>query len=140
MLSSCSNGDQSKAVSDAKQVQSELKKMQPGGIATKDGAWTMTANINGKSWSANSIMPPDLTDRIVGDENGESISLPYDRRDMVVGEEIKFSHDNAVDLMTHDDIAIWGGYRGEMEITKVDDEWAEGKFFFTQIKQDLIKQ
>lgn len=132
MLYSCGNSDQSKVVEQAKQVQSAIKQMQPGGIPTTEDGWTMKAKIDGKDWRANSIIPPDVADRISGDNGGESIGLPYDRRDMVVGNKIKFSQNNAVDLMLPDDEGgILGGYAGEMEITKVDDNWAEGKFFFT---------
>jgi hypothetical protein len=131
MLYSCGNNSQNKALSDAKEVQSAIKQMQPGGIPTTEGGWTMKAKIDGKDWVANSIIPPDIAGRISGDNNGESIGLPYDRRDMVVGKKIKFSENNGVDLMTHDDVGIWGGRKGEMEITKVDDNWAEGKFSFT---------
>jgi hypothetical protein len=132
MLWSCGNNDQNKALSDAKQAQAAVKQMQPGGIATTEGGLTMKAKIDGKDWVANSIIPPDLAGRISGDNGGESIGLPYDRRGMVVGEKTKFSHDNAVDLMLPDDEGgILGGYAGEMEITKVDENWAEGKFFFT---------
>ena len=131
ILYSCGNNAQKKALSDAKEVQSAIKQMQPGGIPTTEGGWTMKAKIDGKDWVANSIIPPDVADRISGDNNGESIGLPYDRRDMVVGNKIKFSENNAVDLMTNDDVGIWGGRKGEMEITKVDNNWAEGKFFFT---------
>jgi hypothetical protein len=91
----------------------------------------MTAKIGGKDWSASSIISPEAAGRIVGDEDGQSISLPYDRRNMVPGDKTTFSHDNAVDLITNDDVGLWGGYKGEMEITKVDENWAEGKFFFT---------
>ena len=131
LLSSCGNSTQDKALSDAKQVASAIKEMQPGGIATTTGGWTMTAKIDGKNWSANSLMSPELAGRIVGDNNGVGMSLPYSRRNMVVGDKTKFSHNNAVDLFTKDDVVIRGGYNGEMEITKVDGEWAEGKFFFT---------
>jgi hypothetical protein len=31
----------------------------------------------------------------------------------------------------NDDVVIYGGNTGEMEITKADGNWAEGKFFFT---------
>jgi hypothetical protein len=48
---------------------------------------------------------------------------------MMPGEKTAFSHNNAVDLMTNDDVGLWGGYKGEMEITKADNEWAEGKFY-----------
>lgn len=132
ILTSCSNTDKNKTVSDAKQVQSELKTMQPGGIPTTEGGYTMTAKIGGKDWSATSIISPETAGRIVGDNNGVYISLPYDIREMVVGYKNTFSHNNAVDLMTNDgEVILWGGYAGEMEITKVEGGWAEGKFFLT---------
>ena len=131
LLSSCGNSSQSKALSDAKETAAAINQLQPGGIPTSAGGWTMTAKIDGKDWSANSLMPPEAAGRIIGDNNGVSVSLPYDRRSMVVGHKTKFSHNDAVDLFTHDDIAIWGGYAGEMEITKVDGDWAEGKFVVT---------
>ena len=131
LLSSCNNGNPGNAVSDAIKLQSVIKKMQPGGIATTEGGWTMKAKIDAKNWVAASIISPKAAGRIAGDNDGESIGLPYNRRAMVVGNKIIFSHDNAVDLFTHDDVGLWGGYAGEMEITKVDGKWAEGKSFFT---------
>jgi hypothetical protein len=130
-LTSCGNSAQNKALEDAKKVQSAIKEMVPGTIPTKEGGWTFRAKINGKEWEANSIMPPDAAGRIIGYYNGESIGLPYDRRYFETGRKITFGESNAVDLMTNDDIGIWGGRTGEMEITKVDEKWAEGKFFFT---------
>jgi len=127
MLSSC--GNESKSVSDAKELQSEIKKMQPGGTPTTEGGWTMTAKINGEKWAATSIISPKVAGRIAGEGNDKTISLPYDRRGMVPGEKTTFSHNNAVDLMTNDDVAMWGGYTGAMEITKVDGNWAEGRFY-----------
>jgi hypothetical protein len=131
MLSSCGNSAQDKAISDAKEVASALQEMRPGSIPTTAGGWTMTAKFDGKDWSANSIMPLETTGRIFGDNNGVSISFPYDRREMTLGYKNKFSDHNAVDIFTKDDVAIWGGYAGEMEITKVDGEWVEGKFNVT---------
>ena len=48
-----------------------------------------------------------------------------------MGKKIVFGENEAVDLATSDDIGLWGGRKGEMEITKVDGDWAEGKFYFT---------
>jgi len=134
MLSACGNSDQSKAVSDAKQVQAELKTMQPGGRPTTEGGWTMTAKINGKVWTATSMIPPDRAGQIFGENNnGESISLPYyDRRSFLAQEKnhkLGGNHDG-VDMRLNDDIVLWSAKKGEMEITKVDDKWAEGKFSF----------
>ena len=131
MLSSCGNSADNKTLSDAKQLADGIKQMQPDGFATTAGGWTMTAKFDGKEWSANSLMPLEATGRIIGDNDGVSISLPYDRREMTLGYKNKFSDHNAVDIFTHGDVSIWGGYAGEMEITKVDGDWVEGKFYVT---------
>ena len=131
MLYSCGNSSQNKTQEEAKQLAAGIQKMMPGGIPTTAGGWTMTAKIGGRDWTASSIMPPEETGRIVSDNNGEKIGLPYDRRYLVVGKKIKFSDHNAVDLFTNDEVAVWGGYVGEMEITKVEADWVEGKFFVT---------
>ncbi len=136
MLSSCSNSADNKTLSDAKELAGGIKQMQPDGIATTAGGWTMTAKFDGKDWSASSIMPLEATGRIVGDNDGVSISLPYDRREMTLGYKNKISHNNAVDIFTKGDVALWGGYEGEMEITKVDGDWVEGKFFVTGTTSD----
>ncbi len=130
ILASC-NSQQSDAVNQAKEVQSAIQENRPGTMPTADGSWTITAKLNGKSWKASSIMPPASAGRIVGYYDKEYIGLPYDKGDMVVGKKNKFGEDNAVDLATNDEIGIWGGRKGEMEITKVDDDWAEGTFHFT---------
>jgi hypothetical protein len=131
VLYSCGNSSENKTVTEANQLAAAIKQMQPGGIPTTAGGWTMTAKFDGKDWEANSLMPPKVAGRIIGDNNGVSISLPYDRREMKLGYKNKISHNNAVDIFTKDDVAIWGGYAGEMEITKVDGDWVEGKFFVT---------
>jgi len=136
ILSSCGNSAQKNALSDAKKLEAGIKQMQTGGIPTTEGGWTMTAKFNGKDWSANSLMPLEATGRIIGDNDGVSISLPYDRREMTLGYKNKISHNNDVDIFTHDDVAIWAGYEGEMEITKVDGDWVEGKFFVTGSTSD----
>jgi len=133
MLYSCGNNTQNKALNDAKEVQTAIKQMQPGGIPTSQGGYTMTAKINGKDWTATSMMPPDRAGRIFGENNGESISLPYyDKKNFLSQTKNKLgeNHD-AVDMMLNDDVKLWSAKKGEMEITKVDDNWAEGKFSFT---------
>ena len=134
-LSSCGNSAQT----EAKQMEANIKAMRPGGIPTTEGGWTMTAKLDGKSWSASSIISPKAAGRICGDDGGESISLPYDRREMIVGKKIKISENNAVDLMAHDEVVIWAGYEGEIEITRADEEWAEGKFHFTASSSSTSK-
>lgn len=131
VLFSLSGNSQNSTLEKAKQVQTAIKSIRPGTIPAKEGGWSMKATINGKTWMATSMMPPDVAGRIIGYYNDEYIGLPYDKRYLAVGKKIKFSPDEVADLATNNDVGLWGGRKGDMEITKVDNNWAEGKFHFT---------
>lgn len=113
-----------------KGMQDIVKEHSPGTVATSTNGFYLKATINGKEWVASEMMPPESPSRIYGVNNKESISLPYDRRDMVVGKKINFKN-NAVNLQMDDEVVIYGATVGEMEITKVEDKFAEGKFYLT---------
>ena len=138
VLFSCGNSTQNKAIEDQKKAQKIIEASEPGHIPAKEGEWTMTAKINGKEWSASSFFQIDFQDRIHGFYKEESISLPYDKRQMKVGGKIIFGEDHVALLFTSDD-AMWDGRKGEMEITKVENNWAEGKFFFTATTSNTDK-
>lgn len=128
---SCRNSAQNKTIQEAKQLASSIKQMQPGGIPTTETGWTMKAIVNGKQWIASSIIKPDMAGRILGDANDIKIGLPYNRSNMIAGRKTTFSHDNATDIfLPEDEGGILGGYKGEMLITKADEQWAEGTFHF----------
>jgi hypothetical protein len=127
VLYSCSNSAQKTA----DEVQATIKESTPGSIATSADGYTMKAKLDGKEWDAGSMTPVEASGRIIGYNHGEYIGLPYSKSDMVAGRKNIFGPDNAVDLSTNDNAGLWGGQKGEMEITKVDDKWIEGKFFFT---------
>ena len=110
-----------------------------GAIATTAVGYTMTAKINGKDCKASFMMPADETGQIVGFYSGDKyIGLPYDRKYFVTGKKISFSDQNA-DLTTNDEVQVWNGRKGEMEITKVNGKWAEGTFYFTGYSYDNKK-
>ena len=114
-------------------------KLPPGALSATAGGYTMTAKINGKIVKAHSMMPPDKTMQIVGFYNGDKyIGIPYNKKYFIVGKKIEFSDHNA-DLTTNDDVQVWNGREGEMEITKVNGKWVEGKFFFTGYSYDNKK-
>lgn len=130
IVTSC-NSQQSETVKQAKETQSAIVKIKPGTVPAKEGSWTMTAKLNGKDWKASSLMPPEAASRIIGYYQDEYIGLPYNSRDMVAGHKEEFGENNAVDLSTSDEVGMWGGRKGEMEITSVEKGWAEGSFYFT---------
>lgn len=126
-------GCKSKSANDAQDMAGNIKEMvkknSPGTIATSADGYTMTAKIDGKEWKAVDMYPPDKAGLVVGENNGESISLPYyDRRSFLANTKTKL---NGVDMRLNDDIKLWSAIKGEMEITKVDNNMAEGKFYFT---------
>ncbi len=116
-----------------------LKDLPPVAVATTTSGFSMTAKINGKVCTAFAMMPPDKAGQIVGFYDGDKyIGLPYHKKDFTVGKKLQFSNENA-DLTTMDDVGVWGGRKGEMEITKVTGNYAEGKFFFTGYSYDNKK-
>ncbi len=135
-LYSCGSNSQTKAIEKAAQIQSAIKL---GAVGTTASGYTMTAKINGRDWVALSMMPPDAAGRIVGYYENDYIGLPYSKTDMVVGKKIIISDDNAVDLMLNDG-CLYPNPTGAIEIIKVDDTSAEGKFFFSNVCNSTKKE
>lgn len=127
VISSCGNSQQTKAVEQAAQIQSAIK---PGSVATTTGGYTMNAKINGSDWVASSMMPPDAAGRIVGYYKKQYIGLPYSKSNLTAARKIVLSEDETADIFL-DDGCSYPLTKGEIEITKIDSSWAEGKFFFT---------
>ncbi|NRF38346.1 hypothetical protein [Pedobacter foliorum] len=130
LITACNGQNDAKKLS--KGIQNVRKENSPGSVATSANGYYMKCKIDGKDWEATGIMPPNLAGRIMGENNGEFISLPYyDKRNFLALKKRKFGdgHNN-VDMNLHDDVLYWGAKSGEMIITKADDKWAEGTFSF----------
>ncbi|CAN5569771.1 hypothetical protein BH10BAC3_BH10BAC3_16660 [soil metagenome] len=125
------NSNQSTAEEQAKQIQQTVNENSPGSVPVSADGFYMKAKKDGKDWVATSMdeMSEDAY-RIIGNYNGEYISLPYHRNDIEVGNKTNFDH-SAVDLKLNDEEGIWSGLKGQMIITKVDENSAEGTFYFT---------
>jgi hypothetical protein len=110
--------------------------LPPGALPTTSSGYAMSAKINGKDYKAHSMMPPDEAEQIVGFYSGDKyIGLPYQKKLFVAGKKISLDAFNA-DLTTNDAVQVWSGRKGEMEITKVNGNWVEAKFFFTGYSYD----
>jgi hypothetical protein len=136
-LFSC-NSAQNDAGKQAQEIQAAVKKATPGSIPTSADGYSMKAKINGKDWIAEDMIIYEKAGRIIGENNGESISLPYERRYLTPGEKIKFKN-HAADIFMNDEVGIWGGTDGELEIVKMDKGSAEGKFFITATANETDK-
>ena len=138
MLYSC-GGSQNKAEEMANQIQQTVNENSPGSVPTSAGGFYMKAKMDGKEWVAASM---DIMDeeayRIIGNYNGEYISLPYHRNDIEVGNKTNFDR-SAVDLKLNNEVAFLAGLKGQMIITKVDETSAEGTFYFTASNYETKK-
>jgi len=137
LLSSCGNG-QNNTQEQSKQVQSAIKENMPGSVPAIAGGYTMKAKLNGKTWTATSIMPPEAAGRIIGYYEKQYIGLPYSKNYLVTGKKIMLGEDEVADIFL-DDGCSYPLTKVEMEITKVDESWAEGKFFFTTTCSSINK-
>ena len=109
-----------------------LESIEPGTIAAASGSWTMTAKVDGKPWTAASLMQPDKAGRIIGYYRGGFISLPYFRHAVIEpGKKFTFSNTRVVDYWVGEGSPIEAGLEGNMELTKVNGDWVEGIFHFT---------
>lgn len=135
VLISCKSKAQNSAEQQAKDIQKMVKANTPGTRPTTADGYMMTAKIDGKEWSATAMYPPDRAGQVYGENNGESISLPYyDRKSFLQMKNDKRKlgeGGSAVDMRLNDNIALYSAIKGEMEVTKADDNMAEGKFYFT---------
>lgn len=127
MLFSCGNKKTTEQVNNS---QSVIEKASQETQATTNNDYLMKANIDGKHWQSTSIAPVEVSGRIVGYYNGQYIGLPYNKSYLVAGKIIIINQDEAADLFLKDGCS-YPITNGQMVITKVADNWAEGKFFFT---------
>ncbi len=129
LLASC-NSQQSEAKRMADTIQQEVKQNTPGTVPTSATGYYMKATINSKEWVADAMMPPEAPASIIGNKNNEYISLPYNKQYLIAGKKIALGEDEAVDI-SFTGVGLATTKKGEMEITKVDGKWAEGKFYFS---------
>ncbi len=135
----CCNGQQNDAKKKAEEIQTSMTETQAGTMPAKEGSWTMTATINGKIWTATTLMDPEAAGRIVGYFEKEYIGLPYSKSDLITGKKITINEDNAVDLSMNDG-CLYTNPKGAIEIIKVDEDAAEGKFLFTNTCSSTKKE
>ena len=127
ILTSC-NGQQSGAKKQTEKNKPASKENRPGSMPTSESTWMLKAKIDGKEWIADAMMPPNIAGRIIGYYNKEYIGLPYNKQYLRAGRKISLGEDEAADIF-FTGVGLATTKKGEMEITKVDGKWAEGKFF-----------
>lgn len=141
ILSSC-NG-QSSAYSKAKETEKAIKDApRPGTVPTSNGGWTLTAKVDGKPWTASSIMPPAKAGSIVGYIGEQSyLGVPsFDKRYAKVGKKKVIGDSHSADMWFKGDETFYNKHEGTIEITKVNGDWVEGTFSFTGTSDNTGKK
>lgn len=129
-LISCSNADQPSTLSDAKKLVDNIKQNRPGTVSTSATGYTMTANIDGKEWVAESMMPPDIAGRVIGYFQDNYIGLPFSKNRFKTGKKIILGPDEGADLFIGNG-CLFKDTKGEIVIINVVDKIVEGHFNFT---------
>lgn len=127
----CQSNSASEAARKAGEISETIKATTPEGSTTSETGVYMKATIDGKEWSAAKMIPdndPGSSYKRIHGEAGD-IMISFQLWKPTTGMKRSFGEDNAADFWTED--GIFGGRKGEVTVTKADDQWVEGTFYFT---------
>ncbi|HEX8314475.1 MAG TPA: DUF6252 family protein [Flavisolibacter sp.] len=130
------NSTKSEAEQQAELIQKTMKENSPGTLPTSENGYYMQAKFNGEDWSASHMRPDHDAQSgyktIHGEKGDENITFQLWKRGVVLGKKIPFKEERMATLTLDDnEDGIYFGPTGEVEITKIDDQWMEGTFYFT---------
>jgi len=133
-LAAC-NSVQNEAQNQADLIQQTMEENTPGAIATSENGYFMKAKIDGKEWVASRMVPDNdakSSSKMVRGEKGEdNINFTLWKQGIVVGKIKSFSETSPAGIFIGDNPDLLTGKTGEVEITRLDEEWLEGRFHFT---------
>ena len=131
---SCGEPSPSHAKELSGQIKQAVRENSPGTIATSEGGYFMKAKIDGRQWIASHMMPDEDINsnyiRIHGENGGDYMNFQLWKKGIKSGKKFPFDHDHASNLSLEKDAGFWEGTSGEIEITKLDGKWMEGKFAY----------
>jgi hypothetical protein len=95
----------------------------------QNGAY-LKATIDGKKWEASKMTHyrPGSDYKLVNGET-KNFTITFQVHKPTTGMKRAFNENNVADFLTDD--GFFGGKKGEVTVTKVDDKWIEGSFYFT---------
>jgi hypothetical protein len=130
----CKGKTDSGATELAKDIQSTVKEHTPGGEPTSETGYYMKAKIDGKEWVAAYMIPDESATssyKTVHGENGATyMNFQLWRRGIEAGKSISFDDEHVANLSVADVEGFWGGKKGEVKITSIDEQWIAGEFAF----------
>jgi hypothetical protein len=134
VFTGCKNKSNSGATELAKDIQSAVKEHTPGAEAVSATGFYMKAKIDGKEWVAAYMIPDESATssyKMVHGENGATyMNFQLWRRGIETGKSIAFDDEHVANLSVADVEGFWGGKKGDVKITSMDEQWIEGEFAF----------
>ena len=130
---------QQQAQKAAGDIQNMIKSNSPGSIPTSATGYSMKAKIDGKDWTAVSMMPVEGIDRVIGYiGDGGYIGLGVSKR-VHAGQVLHIGDGNAADLYIVGGQDLLDKTKGLINITQQDGQWLEGTFSFTAASSQSSK-
>lgn len=106
-------------------------------------SFAIAATLHFMIWVASHMMPDEDINssyiRIHGEDGGDYMNFQLWKRGIELGKKFQIDNDNAADLSLKDDAGFWAGKDGEIEITKLDGKWMEGKFSYKATSSNSAK-
>jgi hypothetical protein len=130
IIAAC-NSTQSEAEETARQIKETMKANTPAAETPSENGIYLKATIDGKPWQAEKMIPdmdPNSSYKRIHGEKGE-IMISFQLWKPQTGMKREFKEDYAADFFSED--GIFGGRKGEVIVTKADDQFIEGTFYFT---------
>lgn len=130
IIAGCSS-TQSEAEKIAQQIKETREASTPAAATPSENGIYLKATIDGKPWQAEKMIPdmdPNSSYKRIHGEKGE-IMISFQLWKPQTGMKRKFKEDDVADFFAED--GIFGGRTGEVIVTKADDQFIEGTFYFT---------
>src|SRR5687767_10419310 len=111
--------------------ESKAGDIQAKGLSTEPAGTYMKATINGKEWTASKTFPDYSTNSNYKKVHFETDAyfISFSLYKPTTGNKRSFGEENAADFGADDD--YFSAKKGEVTVTKADDKWIEGSFYFT---------
>jgi hypothetical protein len=123
---SCGHGDAQKKASEINSITGQTPATEN---TDPDGAY-LKATIDEKEWKASKMTSYGAgSDYKLVSGEAKDITISFQIHKPTTGLEREFNENNVADFITDD--GFFGGKKGKVTVTKVDDKWIEGNFHFT---------
>ena len=131
LIAACGSKTSSDAAKQAGIISETAKATTPASETISEAGIYMKATIDGKEWHAAKMIPdndPGSSYKRIHGESGD-IMISFQLWKPTAGTKRSFGDDYVADFWTQD--GVFAGKKGEVTVTKADDQWIEGTFYFT---------